>query len=79
MDEFLIGKPEQADHNISRRTFVRVTVGSGAALLAGGATILAASTTRSAEGDSMFKIGGDLGVNRLGFGAMRITGDGIWG
>lgn len=26
-----------------------------------------------------FKIGGDLPVNRLGFGAMRITGDGIWG
>jgi pyridoxine 4-dehydrogenase len=26
-----------------------------------------------------FTIGGDLEVNRLGFGAMRITGDGIWG
>ena len=26
-----------------------------------------------------FKIGGDLPVNRLGFGAMRITGPGIWG
>jgi aryl-alcohol dehydrogenase-like predicted oxidoreductase len=26
-----------------------------------------------------FKIGGDLSVNRLGFGAMRITGEGIWG
>jgi pyridoxine 4-dehydrogenase len=26
-----------------------------------------------------FKIGGDMEVNRLGFGAMRITGDGIWG
>ncbi|WP_454848029.1 aldo/keto reductase [Rhizobium binxianense] len=26
-----------------------------------------------------FRIGGDLQVNRLGFGAMRITGDGIWG
>jgi aryl-alcohol dehydrogenase-like predicted oxidoreductase len=26
-----------------------------------------------------FAIGGDLTVNRLGFGAMRITGDGIWG
>ena len=26
-----------------------------------------------------FKIGGDLQVGRLGFGAMRITGDGIWG
>ena len=26
-----------------------------------------------------FSIGGDLKVNRLGFGAMRITGKGIWG
>lgn len=26
-----------------------------------------------------FKIGGDIEVNRLGFGAMRVTGDGIWG
>lgn len=26
-----------------------------------------------------FKIGGDLEVNRLGFGAMRITGKGVWG
>jgi len=26
-----------------------------------------------------FKIGGDITVNRLGFGAMRITGKGIWG
>ena len=26
-----------------------------------------------------FTIGGDLEVSRLGFGAMRITGEGIWG
>lgn len=26
-----------------------------------------------------WKLGGDLLVNRLGFGAMRITGEGIWG
>ncbi len=26
-----------------------------------------------------FRIGGDMEVNRLGFGAMRITGRGIWG
>ena len=26
-----------------------------------------------------WKLGGDLEVNRLGFGAMRLTGDGIWG
>jgi aryl-alcohol dehydrogenase-like predicted oxidoreductase len=28
---------------------------------------------------STFKIGGTLEITRLGFGAMRITGDGIWG
>ena len=28
---------------------------------------------------SLFTIGGDLEVDRLGFGAMRITGPGIWG
>ena len=28
---------------------------------------------------STFSIGGDLEVRRLGFGAMRITGDGVWG
>jgi aryl-alcohol dehydrogenase-like predicted oxidoreductase len=28
---------------------------------------------------STFAIGGDLEVRRLGYGAMRITGDGIWG
>jgi aryl-alcohol dehydrogenase-like predicted oxidoreductase len=26
-----------------------------------------------------FAIGGDLVVNRMGFGAMRVTGAGIWG
>lgn len=26
-----------------------------------------------------FSLGGDLTVNRLGFGAMRITGEGVWG
>ncbi len=34
-------------------------------------------TTATASGT--FKIGGDLEVTRLGYGAMRITGDGIWG
>jgi aryl-alcohol dehydrogenase-like predicted oxidoreductase len=26
-----------------------------------------------------FRVGGDVAVNRLGYGSMRITGDGIWG
>jgi len=29
--------------------------------------------------NSLFRLGSDLPVNRLGFGAMRITGEGIWG
>ena len=33
----------------------------------------------SAAQSGTFRIGGDLEVNRLGFGAMRITGDGVWG
>lgn len=33
----------------------------------------------SASAAGQFKIGGDITVNRLGFGAMRITGKGIWG
>ncbi len=31
------------------------------------------------ESAGTFAIGGDLTVRRLGFGAMRITGDGVWG
>ena len=33
----------------------------------------------SAAQSGTFKIGGDIQINRLGFGAMRITGPGIWG
>lgn len=33
----------------------------------------------SASESGTFALGGDLGVNRLGFGAMRLTGEGIWG
>jgi aryl-alcohol dehydrogenase-like predicted oxidoreductase len=29
--------------------------------------------------NTTWKLGADLAVNRLGFGAMRITGEGIWG
>lgn len=35
--------------------------------------------TISAAASGTFMIGNDLRVNRLGFGAMRITGKGIWG
>jgi pyridoxine 4-dehydrogenase len=37
------------------------------------------SAQSSAANAGTIDVGGDLTVNRLGFGAMRITGDGIWG
>ncbi len=37
------------------------------------------TTGRSAAGSGTISLGGELTVNRLGFGAMRLTGDGIWG
>ena len=33
----------------------------------------------SAAASGTFKVGGKISVNRLGFGAMRVTGPGIWG
>ena len=37
------------------------------------------TATPTAEAAGTIDIGGDLTVNRMGFGAMRITGKGIWG
>jgi len=36
-------------------------------------------TTLNAAKSGTFKIGGEIEVHRLGFGAMRVTGPGIWG
>jgi aryl-alcohol dehydrogenase-like predicted oxidoreductase len=36
-------------------------------------------TTTETAVTKTFKLGGDLEVNRLGFGAMRLVGDGVWG
>ena len=37
------------------------------------------STQPSAAAAGTTDVGGDLTVNRMGFGAMRVTGEGIWG
>jgi len=39
----------------------------------------AAPAAPAATAAGTFTIGGDLVVNRMGFGAMRVTGPGIWG
>jgi pyridoxine 4-dehydrogenase len=41
--------------------------------------IMAEQTTINAALAGSIDIGGDLSVNRFGFGAMRLTGEGIWG
>src|SRR5438093_8459423 len=73
------------DNMITRRRFVGMSAATGAAILAAGK--IAGSTVRAglalispgAAMDPTWQLGGDLTVNRLGFGAMRITGEGIWG
>jgi pyridoxine 4-dehydrogenase len=75
-------EPFRTDHErvgsgMSRRLFLRATLVGGASLLVGRAATLFAA--ESANDNSSFSIGGDLPVNRLGFGAMRLTGEGIWG
>src|SRR6266513_3178668 len=75
-------KQKRIDSGITRRTFLGMSLGTGATLFAGGsATIVGADspTATSPVTNPIWKLGGDLPVNRLGFGAMRITGEGIWG
>src|SRR4029079_2684365 len=77
-DEVSKANNERVDQEgVSRRLFLRVGLAGGASLLAGRAATLFAAA--SASDKSTFRIGGDLPVNRLGFGAMRLTGEGIWG
>jgi pyridoxine 4-dehydrogenase len=44
-----------------------------------GGTMTNTATERVVTASGTFNLGGDLPVHRLGFGAMRITGKGIWG
>ena len=37
------------------------------------------AATVTADQAGTFHVGGDIAINRLGFGAMRLTGPGIWG
>ncbi|MEV5080000.1 aldo/keto reductase [Streptomyces sp. NPDC093064] len=36
-------------------------------------------SSRPADASGVFRLGGDLPVNRLGYGAMQLTGPGVWG
>lgn len=79
-EEFASKQSEQAREGVTRRKFLSATLIGGATLFAGGSKmIFAGNPPAAAENDTVFRVGGDLPVNRLGFGAMRLTGEGIWG
>jgi len=81
-DDSLEPKQKRIDNGVTRRTFLGMSLASGAALFAGGSDVsfgAASSTASTMVTNPTWKLGGDLTVNRLGFGAMRITGEGIWG
>ena len=42
-------------------------------------TLAASAHKRPAARSGTFAIGGDLPVHRLGYGAMQLTGPGVWG
>jgi pyridoxine 4-dehydrogenase len=68
--------------SITRRTFLGATLATGAALLARGSDAIFGAESAASPNiatNPTWKLGGDLNVNRLGFGAMRLTGEGIWG
>jgi len=62
------------ENKIDRRKFVKLSLAGGVCL-----AVTRAMPLFGAESNlgGAFKIGGDLTVNRLGFGAMRLTGDGF--
>ena len=67
---------------VTRRRFLGIGLASGAALLAGKSDVILGAnraTSINMATNPTFNLAGDVTVNRLGFGAMRVTGKGIWG
>jgi pyridoxine 4-dehydrogenase len=70
------------ERSVTRRVFLGLSLASGAALLAGKSDVILGadrSISVNMATNPTFTLGGDFTVNRLGFGAMRVTGKGIWG
>src|SRR5439155_3323990 len=64
---------------MTRRKFLGTTIAGSATMLTGTVFQKLASAVTTSADQSTFQLGGDLSVNRVGFGAMRLTGQGIWG
>lgn len=44
-----------------------------------GGTIMTTATNEIENRSERIRVGGELEIHRMGFGAMRLTGDGVWG
>src|SRR6266496_2736724 len=64
---------------MTRRKFLGTAIAGSATVLAGTVFQKLASAVTTSATPTTFQLGGDLSVKRLGFGAMRLTGEGIWG
>src|SRR6266480_8038871 len=74
--ELTKGNSKHSD--VTRRTFLAAISAGAAGILTGGLQKIVAAASTGKTGET-FLLGGDLLLNRLGFGAMRLTGEGIWG
>src|SRR5437660_5007400 len=74
-----LGKADRIVHVMTRRKFLGTTIAGSATVLAGTVFQKLALAVTTTATPTTFQLGGDLSVNRLGFGAMRLTGERIWG
>ena len=74
-----LGEVGRIVHVMTRRKFLGTTIAGSATVLAGTVFQKLALAVTTTATPTTFQLGGDLSVNRLGFGAMRLTGEGIWG
>src|SRR6266536_824349 len=74
-----VGEAGHIVYAMTRRKFLGTTIAGSATVLAGTVFQKLASAVTTSATPTTFQLGGDLSVKRLGFGAMRLTGEGIWG
>lgn len=82
LDRSASARQNRTDDGITRRRFLQITAVGGTTFLTANCDLIFGAnqpTTPKMATNTTFNLGGDMTVNRLGFGAMRITGKGIWG
>src|SRR5438132_3691635 len=80
MNYYELTKGNSKHSDVTRRTFLAaISAGAAGVLTCGLQKIVAAASASTSKSEETFLLDGDLLVNRLGFEAVRLTGEGIWG